>query len=369
MSSEVSRARGTWWGSGLARSAAVLVVVAVAAACSSSQPKAAPPHSVAALQPCGLLTAAELTKLSLGPGAPATGEPRQCQYIATVGDDPGAAGGTGGTLVGLNVTLRDDAAANSIADARRMAQVYGAEHGATATSFTAAGRTVYQVAFGSAPGGVCSLLLTVDATSSVELQTSWAQGQPTQPGCGLGTVPQEVSALLPTPDNGYQTPASNRPQTLADLSACALISPARRAELHLSGDGQPVGGSSLPSCEFSSDATDPGAVVSVVVSGVGFNVQEASKNAAADTPKLADSGVTDYGPTLQALDGRTAYQVLGVIGPGPGAQSTCAIWVEVTQAETVEADVGVLGTSPAPACRVLGELEPEIEAGLPLFAP
>lgn len=294
-----------------------------------------PPATVAELDPCELLTAADQADLRLRVSDRAEeGHRRSCSFVTTnVLDDPSRSG-----ISGLELVLRDSAAPNRVADAQRLAETYQRERDAEVTTTTVEGRTVLQVGPSTLPVG-CRLLFQVNATSSLEAAPRGG-GQ----DCAFPDLTRLLAAALPAPDSEAPRADHDRPVDVLGLDPCQLVPQDRQVALRL-GKGT-VSAEVTRSCRYHTGATAPGelSLVSITLWTSG-----------------AATGADDGGQPTHVVNERTAYETRD--------DTRCAYRLEVTAATSVEISSVVLEPGDGEtACRTTAGLAADIEPGLPLIA-
>lgn len=287
---------------------------------------------------CGLVTPALRSALQLGEGVETRDAHRQrCRYHTT------ALRNTGPVLALELVRRASDATATVAADAWRLAEAARRRPGAAGTTVTVAGRAVYQVVSlvqdGAAP--LCSLFLTIGATSSLEARLTLPKDTE---GCPDGGLTAALAAGLPPPADAARAPATSRPVDLATPDPCVALGPDVRRTLGLL-DGIPD--ALLRSCTYYRVAPGELRFIGVL---------------RRDQPATGIVG----GAAERDVGGRPVHWTAGPLQGDDYPAASCRWYFEVSPDSSLDVYVVVAGHDPEPACRILAGLAPAIEAGLPL---
>lgn len=299
------------------------------------------PRTVAELDPCALLTDQEQAGLHLMVQDSAEEDHRRsCSFIATdLGDDPRE-----DWIDTLELTIRDSAAPNQAADAKRVAETYQRERKAELTTKSVGGRTVYQV--GPATPVGCRLLLDVNATSSVEAAPMMNEQAP---GCMHPDLARLLSAKLPVPDPAPARADHDRPVDVFAIDPCNLISQDRLGGLSLGGGT--LSAEVMPSCTYQTNAAATGQItlVSVTIWTSGASGPDTEERVA------------------RTVNERAAYEKRDTTGSSSQSVSMCDYYLEVTMATSVQVGSWVLGPQSIDlACQSAADLAADIEPRLPL---
>ncbi len=293
---------------------------------------------------CGLVPPAVRAALQLREGVETRQAHRQrCRYSTTAHRDTGPDTGPVGPALEL-VRRASDATATVAADARRLASAARRRPGAADSTILIEGRVVYQIVTlrQDGAGYLCSLFLTISATSSLEARLTLPGDTD---GCPDGGLAAALAAALPPPTaDAGQAPETARPADLASTDPCALLGPDVRRALGLF-DGQPH--DLLRGCTYYHDG--PGELLLI-------GMQRRTQPATDIEPAAAQ----------QDVGGRPVHWTARPMEGDDHPAASCRWYFEVSADSALDVYVVVAGRDPAPACRILAGLAPAIEAELPL---
>lgn len=322
--------------------AAMVLVLTAGCSGTSGTPEApARPANVAAINPCDLLTDQEKADLRLKVDKETKdGHRRSCTLLTTrlLDDSSGVRMGS------LELVLRDSAAPNRVADAKRIAESFQRERSANLVTTNVDGREVYQVGPVQLIG--CRVFFQVNATSSLEVAPVT---KPESKDCAFPDLTRQLAAKLPAPDPAPVRADRDRPVDVRALDPCALISTDRKASMRL-GEGNPST-EVVRSCRYSTGTTTPGSLefVSVSLWTSGAKGQNGETSA------------------VRVVNERNAYEKRPDKS-GVSTISDCEYRLEVTTATSVHVRSQVLGANNVePACAAAAEVAADIEPRLPLI--
>ncbi|WP_203989310.1 hypothetical protein [Virgisporangium aurantiacum] len=259
-------------------------------------------------------------------------------------------------MLGATVVIRHSTAANTIADARRLAEAYERSYHATATERDVGGRKVYELTgarsnrlFLTEITADCVLIYAIDATSSIQVTANVAGPDR---GCGFHDLPAQLATRMPPTDDRSVPPRTDRVTDVFTIDLCAVIDSDRRRTLGLD-DGSPSESPPVmyrsDSCNFYSQADQPGELTSLFASTIDSDAHGLTENHAPP-------------PVAREIGSRRIFRIATSTTDG----RRCSDHYEVDNLASFNVTAMTIGPDPAPACRVLDELAPAIEPKLPL---
>jgi hypothetical protein len=331
-----------------------VLALALLVGCSDERDRSDPPRSqqVVNLSPCEVLDASIKADLELEPLQPVVESySRSCRYrsIRDAGDESAH-------VLGATVVIRHSTAANTIADARRLAEAYERSYQATTTEKDINGRKVYELTEAQSRSLIltevtadCVLIYAIDATSSIQVTANMTGPDR---GCGFHDLPAMLATRMPPTDERSVPPRTDRVTDVFTIDLCAVIDSDRRRALGLD-DGSPSGsppiGYRSDSCNFDRQAGQPGELTFLVATTIDSDAHGLTENHAPP-------------PVAREVGSRRIFRTVTSTTDG----HSCSDYYEVDNLTSFNVTAMVLGSDPAPACHILDELAPAIEPKLPL---
>lgn len=332
-----------------------VLALALLVGCSAERDGSDPPQSqqvVANLSPCEVLDASMRADLKLEPLQPIVESySRSCRYrsIRDAGDESAH-------VLGATVVIRHSTAANTIADARRLAEAYERSYQATAAERDIRGRKVYELTGARSAALIqtevtadCVLIYAIDATTSVQVTANVTEPDR---GCGFHDLPAMLATRMPPTDERSVPPRTDRVTDVFAIDLCTVIDSDRRRTLGLD-DGSPSGsppiGYRSDACNFDRQTEQPGELTFLVASTIDSDAHGLTENHAPPAIVREVGSRRIFRTVTSTTDGRS-----------------CSEYYEVDNLTSFNVTAMVFGSDPVPACRILDELAPAIEPKLPL---